>query len=384
MWLLGLLLFTDTFGYAIVLPLLPLEAARRGAGTLGAGWLFATYSLCQLVCAPALGRWSDRWGRRPVLLLSLLGSAVGFALMLPGALWPLALSRLVDGATAGNVSVVNAALLDRYPRHEWGRRLTLLSTATGLGILAGIGTSALLASRGLRAAAAVAMCLSLVSMILVWRLLPETAGRVRAAAGPSAGWRGLLGLAADVRLAIPAGLAATTVQAAFLLALPVFLLRRAGFHEVSSGIAIAGLVGLAAAFQALVVTWAMGALGVRRVALGGFGLALAGGVLAAAIQGAAAALVAAAVLMLGVATLAPALTALIGLCNRALDQGAIMGVNQSVASAGQMAGPLLSYGMLDLLSTPAYGALCAVLAAAGALLVLPTRPRPDEVGVERV
>jgi len=375
-WLLCLLLFTDTFGYAIVLPLLPLEAARRGAGTLGVGWLFATYSLCQLVCAPVLGRWSDRWGRRPVLLLSLLGSAAGFALMLPGALWPLALSRLVDGATAGNVSVVNAVLLDTFPRREWGRRLAVLSTATGLGILAGIGVSALLASRGLGAAAAVALVLSLVSMTLVWRLLPETVRRDRAP-GPRAGWRQLLGLAAQARLAVPAGLAATTVQAAFLLALPVFLLRRAGFHEVPSGIAIAGLVGLAAAFQALVVTWAMGALGVRRVALGGFGLALAGGGLAAAAQGAAAALAAAAVLMLGVATLAPALTALIGLCNQALDEGAIMGVNQSVASAGQMAGPLMSYAALELISTPAYGVLCAALAGAGALLVLPTRPRGE-------
>jgi DHA1 family tetracycline resistance protein-like MFS transporter len=379
-WLLCGLLFTDTFGYAIVLPLLPLEAERRGAGILGVGWLFATYSLCQLLCAPVLGRWSDRCGRRPVLVLSMLGSAAGFALMLPGALWPLALSRLVDGATAGNVSVVNAVVLDTSPRAEWGRRLALLATATGLGILAGIAASALLAAHGLRAAALVALGLSLVSMLLVWRLLPETAPRDRAP-GPRQGWRQLLPLAARVHLAVPAGLAATTAQAAFLLALPVFLLRRAGFHEVPSGIAIAGLVGLAAAFQAVVVTWAMGALGVRRVALGGFALALAGGVLVAVGQGTVAALAAAAVLMLGVATLAPALTALIGLCNETLGQGAIMGLNQSVASAGQMAGPLLSYAVLDLFPTPAYGILCAALAAAGALLVLPTRPAAEEARV---
>ena len=70
---LALLVFTDTFGYAIVLPLLPLAAQRRGANALAVGALFATYSALQLFCAPILGRLSDRWGRRPVLVASLAG-----------------------------------------------------------------------------------------------------------------------------------------------------------------------------------------------------------------------------------------------------------------------------------------------------------------------
>jgi DHA1 family tetracycline resistance protein-like MFS transporter len=381
MWLLALLLFTDVFGYAIVLPLLPLAATRRGAGVLTVGALFATYSLCQLVCAPLLGYWSDRRGRRPVLLLSLLGSAGGFALMLAGGLWPLALSRVVDGATAGNVFVVYAVLLDEYPEGEWGRRLALLATSTGLGILAGIGVSALVAGRGLAAAAGIAMVLSLISAALVWQLLPETARKVPMGA-TGVLWRQLLTPHQMVRGAILAGLFSATLQSAFLLALPIFLFRLLGFHEVQSGIVIAGLVAAAAAFQAGVVTRLMKVLTPRDVTLTGFALAALGGTAAILARDAPWAIAAATGLILGAATLAPAVTALIGVCHSQYGKGAIMGLSQSMASAGNLAGPLLGYGALQLFSTPGYGGVCTALAVVGALLtmavLLPARSRERE------
>jgi len=363
--LLGLLVFTDTFGYAIVLPLIPLAAQRRGAGPLAVGALFATYSGLQLVFAPWLGRLSDRFGRKPVLLGSLLGSAAGFAVMLGGGYASLLLSRVVDGATAGNISVANAVVLDRFPRADWGRRFTILASATGLGIVAGVAVSAALARFGLGAAAVAALVLCLFSAAVMWALLPETSPR----RPPPAPWRlPKFG----VQLAVPAGLAATTVQSAFLLTLPLYLYRVLGWRETQATIAIAALIAVAAAFQVLAVGRVMTRFGAQRAALAGFTLIAVAGIVLAGAGTAASVLAAATVASLGVALLSPAVPTLIGLHNQALKEGEVMGVNQSVASGGQMAGPLLGYGAL-LLAPAGYGAVCTILAAGGLALTYPIR-----------
>jgi DHA1 family tetracycline resistance protein-like MFS transporter len=363
---LALLVFTDTFGYAIVLPLLPLAAQRRGASAIAVGALFATYSGCQLICAPILGRLSDRFGRRPVLLVSLAGSAAGFAIMLLGGYVPLLISRVVDGVTAGNIAIVNAVVLDRFPRSDWGARYTALSTATGLGLLVGIAVSAGLARFGLGAAALTALGLCIASAAFVWRFLPETATKARVAQPWTLRLVGIEG-------AIPAALVATVLQAAFLLTLPLYLNRVLGWHEVESTVALAGLIGLAAAFQLVVVKRLLRRIDVRTVAILGFGLLLAGGIVFLLSHAAAGVLAGAAASILGVALLSPAVPTLISLRNSTLQQGAVMGVNQSVASAGQMAGPILGYGALQLLAVPGYGAICAALAVGGIALTYPIR-----------
>jgi DHA1 family tetracycline resistance protein-like MFS transporter len=363
---LALLVFTDTFGYAIVLPLLPLAAQRRGASAIAVGALFATYSGCQLICAPILGRLSDRFGRRPVLLVSLAGSAAGFAIMLLGGYVPLLISRVVDGVTAGNIAIVNAVVLDRFPRSDWGARYTALSTATGLGLLVGIAVSAGLARFGLGAAALTALGLCIASAAFVWRFLPETATKARVAQPWTLRLVGIEG-------AIPAALVATVLQAAFLLTLPLYLNRVLGWHEVESTVALAGLIGLAAAFQLVAVKRLLRRIDVRTVAILGFGLLLAGGIVFLLSHAAVGVLAGAAASILGVALLSPAVPTLISLRNSTLQQGAVMGVNQSVASAGQMAGPILGYGALQLLAVPGYGAVCVALAAGGIALTYPIR-----------
>jgi DHA1 family tetracycline resistance protein-like MFS transporter len=364
---LALLVFTDTFGYAIVLPLMPLAAQRRGAGPLAVGALFATYSGCQLLFAPVLGRLSDRFGRRPVLLASLAGSAAGFALMLLGGYLPLLVSRVVDGVTAGNIAIVNAVVLDRFPRSDWGTHFTHLSTATGLGLLVGIGVSAGLARFGLSAAALAALGLCVASAGFLWRFLPETAVVARVAQP----WT--LRQVLTLQRAVPAGLIATVLQAAFLLTLPLYLNRLLGWDQVKGTLALAGLIAVAAASQVIAVSPLMRRLDPRSVALSGFLLMLAGGLVLVAFHSAAGVLAGAVAAIIGVAFLSPAVPTLIGRHNRSLQEGAVMGMNQSVASAGQMAGPLLGYGALQLFATPGYGAVCAALAAGGIALTYPIR-----------
>ncbi|HEX2680572.1 MAG TPA: MFS transporter, partial [Candidatus Dormibacteraeota bacterium] len=358
---LALLVFTDTFGYAIVLPLLPLAAQRRGAGAVAVGSLFATYSLCQLLSAPVLGRLSDRFGRKPLLLVSLAGSACGFALILLGGYAALLVSRIVDGATAGNISVINAVVLDRYPRLDWGSRFTVLSSATGVGIVLGVAVSAALARLGIGAAAVTAIALNAVSASILLAWLPETC-QVGTKSRP---WRFP---PLDVRAGVPAAFAATVVQAAFVLTLPLYLNRLAGWREAQATFSIAALIAFAAVVQVLIVGRLLSSIAARKVALIGFGLMAGGGAMLAAASSLFLALAGATVAAAGLAVLSPTVPTLISLRNRSLGEGEVMGVNQSVASAGQMGGPLLGYGSLQLTATSGYGVACAAVAVAGAVL----------------
>lgn len=378
--LLCLLVMVDSFGYAVVLPLLPFVAERLGASIYAIGAMFASYSLCQLVAAPLLGSLSDRFGRRPLLLLSQVGSAAGFALLLgPVGFWVLILSRLVDGLTAGNISILYAAVLDHFPRQTWGRRFAYLSTATGSGILLGLITSSLVARLGLGAAAGLALLLTAISLAFTWRLLPETRQRQPTVSVLEA-WRrvalsGQRAVLGKVELGV---LVSTLAQTAFLLALPLYLARLLGYQEEDATRFIAALFVAAAVFQVVVVPRLIDRLTERGAALVGFGLLAGGGLTVAMASNLALAVSGGTLLIWGIACLSASLPALLGARNQVLDEGALMGLNQSVVSLGQMIGPLLGYGALSL-STVGYGAVAVVLAVAGAVatLAVPPAEAPD-------
>src|SRR5687768_12237296 len=103
--------FIDLVGFGIVIPILPLYVVspQFNASPLAVGLLFASYSVMQLIFTPVLGRLSDRHGRRPVLLLSVIGTGIGFLIMgSASALWMLFVGRILDGITGGNISTAQA------------------------------------------------------------------------------------------------------------------------------------------------------------------------------------------------------------------------------------------------------------------------------------
>ena len=143
------IVFVDTLGYAAVVPLIPFALRDEHAPLVAVGAVFAAFSLCQLITAPLLGRLSDRVGRRPVLALSLAGSVVGFALLAISSAFPVVLlSRVIDGSSAGNVAMCYAAVLDSGTEDTRRRWIPALGAASGAGIVAGLGLSALLAGFG--------------------------------------------------------------------------------------------------------------------------------------------------------------------------------------------------------------------------------------------
>src|SRR5262245_49209158 len=112
-----IVVFIDLLGFSIILPLLPYYASQFGAVPLTIGLLIASFSLCQFIAAPILGDMSDRYGRRPILLYSQLGSCLGFmtlglALHMPHPLAWLFVARIIDGLSGGNLSVTQAYISD--------------------------------------------------------------------------------------------------------------------------------------------------------------------------------------------------------------------------------------------------------------------------------
>jgi DHA1 family tetracycline resistance protein-like MFS transporter len=178
-----LIVLVDVLGLTIVLPLLPVYGESFGASALVAALLVPVYSACQLFAGPVLGTLSDRVGRRKVLLLSQTGTLLGF-LMIAGAhaLWMIFVGRILDGLTAGNLSVAQAYIADNTePKHRT-RSFAMIGIAFGIGFMLGPALTAYLSRYGMSVPLYFAAALSLTSIVCTFTLLPVD----RARAVPSA------------------------------------------------------------------------------------------------------------------------------------------------------------------------------------------------------
>jgi DHA1 family tetracycline resistance protein-like MFS transporter len=133
-----LTVFVNLVGFGIIIPLLPFYAQTFGASPLVVGLLFASFSLAQLIATPALGALSDRWGRRPVLIFSLLGTVVSFVMLaLAQTLTLLFIARIVDGLSGGNITTARAYIADVTEPHERAKAYGFLGAAFGMGFIVG-------------------------------------------------------------------------------------------------------------------------------------------------------------------------------------------------------------------------------------------------------
>jgi len=170
-----LVVFIDLLGFSLILPLLPYYAATFGANGFVTGLLVASYAAMQFIGAPLLGRMSDRYGRRPILLLSIAGTSIGFLVLgFANALWMLFASRIIDGLTGGNLSVAQAYISDVTDAQDRAKGLGLVGAAFGLGFIIGPVSGGLLSQWGYGVPAFAAAALSLVNLLLVYFWLPES------------------------------------------------------------------------------------------------------------------------------------------------------------------------------------------------------------------
>jgi MFS family permease len=166
----------DMIGFAMVLPLLPYYALRLNATPELIGLMTAAFSVAQLLAAPFWGRFSDRYGRRPALLIGLSASAVAYVIFgLADALWLLFLSRLVQGAGGGTTGVAQAYVADTIRPSGRAKALGWLSAATSAGVAIGPTVGSLShAMFGPTAPGLVAAGLCLINVAFAWRWLPES------------------------------------------------------------------------------------------------------------------------------------------------------------------------------------------------------------------
>ena len=136
--ILFLTVFVDLVGFGIVLPLLPLYADRFGASGTVVGVLVLSYSAAQLLFAPVWGRLSDRYGRRPILIIGLAGSTLSYLIFAyAGSVWILLLSRVMAGIGGANIPVAQAYIADVTPPERRAANMGLIGAAFGLGFIFG-------------------------------------------------------------------------------------------------------------------------------------------------------------------------------------------------------------------------------------------------------
>ena len=185
-WVIWSTVALDMVGFGIVAPILGRYADRFGASGLQVGLLFASFSLAQMICAPMLGRLSDRVGRKPVIIVSLIGTAVGsFVTGIAGALWVLFVGRIIDGASGASIAVAQSAVVDLGMPEQRARMLGLLGMAFGVGFVVGPALGGLAALGGPHVPFFVASGLAAANAIAAVIRLPETSTTVRQPRSPS-------------------------------------------------------------------------------------------------------------------------------------------------------------------------------------------------------
>src|SRR5215218_4243096 len=199
--------FIDLVGFGIVIPVLPFyaEGTRFNASPRVVGLLFASYSLMQLIFSPILGRLSDKHGRRPVLLASIIGTGIGFLVLgFANTLPLLFVGRILDGITGGNISTAQAYIADTTTPEDRAKGMGLIGAAFGLGFIFGPAIGGILSRWGIHVPFFFAAALCFGNALLLYFTLPETVTPDHPAKNAAAGgrsWRQVLLSLKDPRLA---------------------------------------------------------------------------------------------------------------------------------------------------------------------------------------
>jgi multidrug resistance protein len=167
--------FVDMLGLAMVIPLLPFYATKLGASATIVGVLIAAFSIAQLASAPLWGRFSDRYGRRPALLVGLLISAVAYVIFAyASTIWLLLLSRVVQGVGGGTIGVVQAYVADASDPNDRAKSLGWLSAATSLGAVVGPAIGSVLIRWGRHAPGIASAIFCVLISVFAWIYLRES------------------------------------------------------------------------------------------------------------------------------------------------------------------------------------------------------------------
>jgi DHA1 family tetracycline resistance protein-like MFS transporter len=354
-----LIVFVDILAFTLVLPYLPFYAETFGASPTQVGLILTSFSFCQFLAGPVLGRMSDRMGRKPVLVLSQIGTCLGFVILaLSKNLWMVYLARVLDGVTAGNITVAQAAISDITKPEERAKAFSLIGVSFGLGFFVGPAIAALLSHFSPESPAWGAAILSAASVVCTLTLFQddEDAHRnkqpfriTRRDLVEAFNFEPIFRYLRHLKLK-PLMMQTFFFNLSFSAHISCFALfaeRRLvweghafGAKEVGYLYAYLGFLGIA------VRSWLIGALiralGERGTSRLGFVLQTAGFASYALVDSVKGALLASTCASIGSGLIRPTLGALLSHASPPREQGAVFGVGQSLASIASIVAPLVA------------------------------------------
>ena len=381
-----LVVAVDVLALTLVLPLLPYYAEHFGATPFVVGTLFASFALCQFIAGPILGRISDRVGRKPTLVVSQIGTFIGFLILgFAGSLWMIFLARIIDGLTAGNLSIAQAYISDVTKPEERTKAFGLIGIAFGGGFLLGPAISGFLSRYGYQWPAFAAAFLSLVSIICSIVLLPKVARVVdtRERIGRLKGFTQFLTRPRSRRRLLEFFFF-TLSFSTMIGGLALFLERRMGFNAEHTGyvFAFSGLVG--GLIQGGLLGRLVKRFGEERLSIIGFGAMALGAALIGTIFGLPTLSMVVIISGIGSAITRPSVTTLITKSVEPYEQGAALGVSQSLASIAQMIGPLVAGYLIQHEQLGLYGIVSGTFALIGAAVALRHEREDTEASANQV
>ncbi len=329
------IVLTDLIGFGIVIPLLPFYGERFGASPFTVTVILAMYSLAQLFAAPLWGRLSDRWGRRPVLLVSLAGAVVAYLWMgVAYSLWVLFAARFLQGAMAGNIAVAQAYVADVTTPENRAKGMGMIGAAFGIGFIIG-----------------------------------PALGGFLAGGDPATNLRGLILLSFLVIFAF----------AAMEVTFAMWARRQFAWGPLQVGYVFTFVGVISATMQGGLVGRLVKRHGEARLLTTGLAAILLGLLILPAATGVTLLLAATGLLAVGLGLTQPSLNSLISRRARSDEQGEVLGVNQSVGSFARIVGPWLAGILFEVFGRAApFLAGAALMAVALILAVRVLRLAADQ------
>lgn len=380
-----LIVLVDVFGLTLVIPLLAIYAEHFGATPLEATLLVSTYAVCQLVSGPMLGRISDRVGRKPMLIVSQVGTFLGFLLLArANALWLIYVSRIIDGSTAGNLALAQAYISDNTPPERRAKSFALIGIAFGVGFFIGPSVTGALVVYGLATPVYLAAALSMTSILCTTFLLPggpPPAASETGDVGPGGRRPSPFAISTyTTYFARPVlgGLFAQFFCFAFAFAtftsgFALFAERRFtwdghpfGPREIGFLFAYSGFLGIIV--QGGLIGRLVKRFGEPALVATGFACMAIGYATLGAIGTIVLLVVATTFASFGNAVLRPALSSLVTQAAGRGEQGVVIGLTQSLMSVAQIAAPPLGGLLIGKGQLGTWAAIAAIAAAAGVLM----------------
>ena len=343
------IVFIDLIGFGMIIPILPLYAQRFQATEWQIGILLASYSFMQFLASPVLGWFSDRYGRKPVLLCSLIGSATGYILMADATSLPmLFLARILAGVAGASVGTASAYIADITPPENRSKRMGLIGAAFGIGFVLGPAIGGLLSQWSVVAPFWFAAVLSILNAVLMWVVLPEPDRHAARQQGPgnlkqtfekAGSWR--LGIVTLTYFIAIAGFAIVTVI------YPQVSHRRYELNQsqISFIFVMVGLIG--AAIQGGGIGRLVKRFGDVHLAIAGFAIMAVSMMMMPFAGSVPVFLLFTAGLAVGNSLSQPTVNAIASKGASAALQGRVLGVLQSAGSLGRVFGPVLAGFLLS-------------------------------------